>query len=103
MIIVIRELQAHIGVAHLMILCRFALLVTVGHQHGAYVVHIVEGAVVIEVRIECDGLVIGRTRDILSTRFLVHRTIVVQTYDNILAVVVSPCRLEGGVGIVERC
>ena len=101
MIIVIRELQAHVGIAYLMICSRIGLLVTICHQHGTYVMHIIESAVVIEVCIECDSLIICRTRDILNTRLLIHRTVVVQTYDNILAVVASPCRLEGSVSIIE--
>ena len=101
MVEVVRELQAHVGIAGLMILTRLSLLITISHQHSTYIVHIIEGAVVIEVSIECDGLVICGTRDILHTRFLIHRAIVVKTYDDILAIKVSPCRLEGSVSIIE--
>ena len=101
MVKVIRELQAHVGIAYLMICSRIGLLETISHQHGTYVMHIIEGAVVIEVCIECDSLIICRTRDVLNTRFLIHRAIVVKTYDDILAIKVSPCRLEGSVSIIE--
>ena len=103
MVVVIRELQAHVGIACLMILTRNCLLITVSHQHGTYVVYAIEGAVIIKVRIECDGLVVGRTRDILHTRLLIHRAIVVKTYDDILAIEVCPSWLEGSVSIIKRC
>ena len=64
--------------------------------------NVIERTVVIEVGIEGDGLVVGRTADVLNTRLLVLGIVVVQCNNHIPAIVVAPGRLVGSILVVER-
>ena len=52
--------------------------------------------------IEGDHLVVGRTIDLLLTRFLVDLLVVIQRENEVGTIVVAPCRLESGILILIR-
>ena len=100
--IIVRSLQAQIGIAGSVISTRLCCLIAIGHEDRAQVVHTAESAVIVEVCIERDGLRVCGATDVLDTRLLVYRVVVVQSHDDILAIDASPCRLISGIGVIKR-
>ena len=97
---VIGHLYAEVDIAGLVVNTRVRLLITIGNHHGAEVVVIVELRLVIELRIEENGLVAGAIRDVLHTRVLVV-VVLGQARDDIHAIVVGPRRLIDSIGIAK--
>ena len=96
--IVVSGLDTQVHVAGLVISTGCLHLITIGNDHGTDVVQVGNLSLVIELRIEEDGLLAGTIRNILYTGMLIV-IVLLQTRDDILAIVVCPGRLKGGVSI----
>ena len=78
MIVIVRCHNTQISITDLVILTRICGLIAISQQHSAYIMNTCKCAVVIKVCIESNGLVIGRTTNILYTRLSVGSLMIVE-------------------------
>ena len=84
-----------------MIDTRYGLLPTIQYCDGTHIVYTTESTVEVEVCVESNHLVVGRAADVLYTRLLILRLMIVQGNDDILTIVLSPSRLVSSILVVE--
>ena len=84
-----------------MIDTRYGLLPTIQYCDGTHIVYTTESTVEVEVCVESNHLVVGRAADVLYTRLLILRVMIVQGNDDILTIVLSPSRLVSSILVVE--
>ena len=80
---------------------RNALLVTVDHSNGTDIVYIIKRTVVVEMGIESNRLIVGRTTNVLNARLLILSLVVIQGHNDIFSVIAAPCRLKYCILVIE--
>ena len=99
MLVVVSDIQTKIGIGSLVVLTRKCLGEAIGNKDGIHVMIIVECILVVEVSVECNGLVISRTTDVLITTLLIF-VILSQTDNSALTIGIAPCWIVSSIGVV---
>ena len=101
--VVVRQVETEVSIARLVVFTRYRALIAVGQQHGADVVNATECAVVIEMSVEGNRLIVGRAAHVLHTRLLVNFLMAVERENQVGTIIVAPCGVERSIAVVVRC